>query len=118
MIHRTQQWLLALLLCLHASSVFAQVNVTVRIHGVNSELEQNIRLYLSIEQQKNNPLLSEGRLHRLQKKAPEEISKALQPLRAADRRRAEWRRFLAHRVDREEAGILIAPTASSPCGNG
>ncbi len=67
------------LCALTALSAQAQVDVSVLISGVNKELEDNVRLFLSIEQQKNSDLLSPGRLKRLNKKAPQEISKALQP---------------------------------------
>jgi len=42
-------------------------------------LETNVRLFLSIEQQKDHPLLTEGRLQRLHQKAVQEIVTALQP---------------------------------------
>lgn len=71
--------LLALLVCFYSATLFAQVNVTVKISGIDMLLEDNVRLFLSIEQQKEHPLMSEGRLLRLHKKAPQEISKALQP---------------------------------------
>lgn len=77
--YKMQPLLLALLTCLHASMLFAQVNVTVEISGIDKPLEDNVRLFLSIEQQKSHALISAGRLHRLHKKAPQEISRALQP---------------------------------------
>jgi translocation and assembly module TamA len=70
------------LLCicmLGALPVQAQVDVSVVISGVDQQLEDNVRLFLSIEQQKNSDLLTQGRLQRLNKNAPREISKALQP---------------------------------------
>jgi len=57
----------------------AQTPVTIEIRGIEETLEQNVRLFLSIEQQKNHPLITAGRLQRLHKKAPQEISAALQP---------------------------------------
>lgn len=72
-------WLLALLGCFYAGTLFAQIDVNVEIRGVSSVLEENVRLYLSIEQQKAQSLMSEDRLHILHKKAPQEITKALQP---------------------------------------
>ena len=74
--------LLAGLLCLIAFSLqqlHAQVKVNVEIDGINQQLEQNVRLFLSIEQQKDSELLSQGRLQRLHKKALQEIRKALEP---------------------------------------
>ena len=57
----------------------AQTPVTIGISGIEPTLEQNVRLFLSIEQQKNHPLITAGRLQRLHKKATQEISAALQP---------------------------------------
>lgn len=51
----------------------------VEITGVEKKLEDNIRLLLSVEQQKDHSLMSEGRLRRLHKKAHQEIASALQP---------------------------------------
>lgn len=77
--HKMQQLLLAFLAFIVSTTLFAQTDVTVIINGVDSAQEENVRLFLSIEQQKNHPYMNEGRLYRLQQKAPEEISKALQP---------------------------------------
>ncbi len=57
----------------------AQVEVTVVISGIDSTLENNVRAYLSIEQQKQNPLLGPDQLRRLHRKAEAEIAAALQP---------------------------------------
>ena len=70
---------LAILACFYSASLFAQVDVNVVVIGINKKLEDNVRLSLSIEQQKSHVLMSEGRLRRLHKKAPLEISNALQP---------------------------------------
>ncbi len=77
--YKAQRMLLALLSCLCSATVFAQIDVTVDINGVDQRLEDNVRLFLSIEQQKAHALISEGRLRRLHQKAPLEITKALQP---------------------------------------
>lgn len=72
--------LLTLLSCIYSTSLYAQQsNVNVVINGIEKKLEDNVRLYLSLEQQKEHALLSEGRIRRLHKKAPDEINKALQP---------------------------------------
>lgn len=68
-----------LLACLFATYAFAQINVDVRISGIDTLVEENVRQFLSLEQQKNHSLMSEGRLRRLHKKAPQEITLALQP---------------------------------------
>lgn len=78
-----RHWLLIAFTCclsfFYSASILAQINVSVQISGIDSSLEANVRSLLSIEQQKNHHLLNEGRLQRLHDKAPEEISKALQP---------------------------------------
>ncbi len=77
--YKTQRRVLALLACLCSTALFAQDKVDVEISGIEKLLEDNVRLLLSIEQQKNHALISEGRLRRLHKKAPGEIASALQP---------------------------------------
>lgn len=74
-----QRLLLSLLTCFYTTVSFAQISINVEIKGVSAKLADNVRLFLSIEQQKGNALLSEARLRRLHKKAPLEINKALQP---------------------------------------
>ncbi|TDX98179.1 autotransporter assembly complex protein TamA [Thiohalophilus thiocyanatoxydans] len=76
---KTQQWLLALVACFYCNTLFAQVDLVVNIRGVDDSLEKNVRLYLSLEQQKESVLLTEGRVKRLHDKASQEISNALKP---------------------------------------
>ena len=71
--------LITLALYFLSTTLCAQTVVNVEISGIDEILEANVRLYLSIEQQKNHPLISDGRLRRLHKKAAPEISAALQP---------------------------------------
>ena len=71
--------LITLALCFLSTTLRAQTAVVVEIIGIDEILEDNVRLFLSIEQQKNHPLISDGRLRRLHKKAGPEISSALQP---------------------------------------
>ncbi len=71
--------LLTILLSLYALTAAAQPHVQVEIRGIEGELADNVRAYLSIEQQKDHPLLSEARIRRLQQKAPAEIRAALEP---------------------------------------
>ena len=71
--------LIILAMCFLSTTLRAQTVVNVEISGIDEILEENVRLYLSIEQQKNHPLISDGRLRRLHKKAGPEISAALQP---------------------------------------
>ena len=65
--------------CFFSPIASAQVPVNVEITGINQTLETNVRLLLSIEQQKDHPLITVGRLQRLHQKAIEEIATALQP---------------------------------------
>jgi len=71
--------LLVILAFFHSTTLLSQVNVEVKVTGINKELENNVRMILSIEQQKDHALMSEGRIHRLHKKATLEISNALHP---------------------------------------
>ena len=77
--YKIHHWLFIMLTCLYAGSLSAQLNLNIEIKGVDNEIEDNIRQYLSIEQQKDHALLSEGRLRHLHKKAPQEITRAIQP---------------------------------------
>ncbi len=74
-----RQLLLFLLATVVTFPVVAQMNIDVVLNGVDGEQAENIRLFLSIEQQRDNPLLNEGRLKRLHEKALQEIKQALQP---------------------------------------
>jgi len=76
-----RQLRLSILLCglLYSMMAGAAVNVSVDLQGVSGVLADNVRLYLSIVQQKDNPLLTPGRLQRLHNKASDEIRRALQP---------------------------------------
>lgn len=77
--YTVQRMLLTLLVFFCTASVFAQTRVNIVISGIDKPLEDNVRLFLSIEQQKDHALLSEGRIRRLHTKAVQEISRALQP---------------------------------------
>ena len=74
-----QRLALALLLSIFSPTASAQLTIAISVTGVDKTLENNIRLFLSLEQQQKHPLMSEGRLRRLHKKARLEISRALQP---------------------------------------
>lgn len=76
---KTQQWLLALTVFFYCNTLAAQINLSIDVSGIDAELETNVRLYLSLEQQKESPLLTEGRVKRLHSKAPLEIANALKP---------------------------------------
>lgn len=71
--------LLALLAFFYSTTIFSQTAVNVEINGLDKQQEDNVRLFLSIEQQKDNTLTNEGRLRRLHNKATKEIADALQP---------------------------------------
>ncbi|MCP3688551.1 MAG: outer membrane protein assembly factor [Gammaproteobacteria bacterium] len=73
--------LVLVLLCagVATTSSGAQTPVRVDITGLDSVMEANVRLFLSIEQQEEHRLLTPGRLQHLHRKAKKEISAALQP---------------------------------------
>jgi len=71
--------LLVLVLYVWSSILPAATDVEILVKGLDKNLEQNVRLFISIEQQKNHALLNAGRLKRLHQKAPGEIEQALQP---------------------------------------
>ncbi len=57
----------------------AQTRIDIEIDGVEEALETNVRLYLSLEQQKDNPLLDDRQIRRLHLKARSEIAAAMEP---------------------------------------
>ena len=71
--------LLILALILFSTALRAQTDIEIQISGVDAKLEKNVRLFLSLEQQKDHPLMSEGRMRRLYRKGKDEIAAALQP---------------------------------------
>ncbi|MCG6890254.1 MAG: autotransporter assembly complex protein TamA [Gammaproteobacteria bacterium] len=71
--------LLLLLGTFISTQSWAQPVVKVDIKGIDTELETNVRLFLSIEQQRAHPLMSDSRIRRLHQKANAEIAAALQP---------------------------------------
>ena len=71
--------LLVILAFLCVQPAYALLNIDVEIRGISGDLQENVRLFLSIEQQKTHALVNEGRLRRLHKKALTEIANALQP---------------------------------------
>lgn len=75
----TRALVLALSISFYSPLLVAKMTIDIDISGVDKVLENNIRLFLSVEQQKKHALMSEGRLRRLHKKAPKEIARALQP---------------------------------------
>lgn len=70
------KWI-CLVTLLFSSTINASVEV--EIQGVENKLLDNVRLFLSIEQYRDNKQLKQGRLYRLHEKAEDEIRKALQP---------------------------------------
>lgn len=64
---------------LHSTLLSAAPVVTVTIEGVSDTLLANVEAWLSLEQQREHPLLTEGRIQRLHNKADEEIGNALKP---------------------------------------
>jgi translocation and assembly module TamA len=68
-----------LLALLYSANLWAQPLIQVEIEGIDELLETNVRLFLSIEQQRDHALMSVGRMRRLHQKADQEIAAALQP---------------------------------------
>lgn len=66
-------WLLA------APAAYAGLPVQVEIRGLGDTLADNVRAFLAIEQQKDDPHLTEARLRRLYAEAPAQIRAALAP---------------------------------------
>ncbi|MDM8564978.1 autotransporter assembly complex family protein [Candidatus Halobeggiatoa sp. HSG11] len=58
---------------------YAADKIEITIEGVEGEILQNVKAYLSIEEQKEHPRLSARRVKRLHKQATKEIKQALQP---------------------------------------
>jgi translocation and assembly module TamA len=73
------QFIVMAALCLYVIAAQAGLAVNVEITGISGALLNNVRAYLSIEQQKNDPELNENQLQRLHHRAEGEIAKALQP---------------------------------------
>jgi translocation and assembly module TamA len=71
--------LLVLFSIFNPGSARAGLDVNVEVKGLSGELLTNVLAYLSIEQQKFDPNLTELQLQRLHQRATEEITKALQP---------------------------------------
>ncbi len=71
--------LLVLFSLFNPGSAHAGLNVNVEVKGISDELLANVLAYLSIEQQKFDPNLTELQLQRLHQRAATEITKALQP---------------------------------------
>ena len=71
--------LLILASIIYSTALWAQTDVEIEISGIDEKLEKNVRLFLSLEQQKDHPLMSEGRMRRLHRKANDEITSALHP---------------------------------------
>ena len=113
--YKTQRMLLALLAIFFSTTMFAQTTIDIEISGVDKPLKDNILLFLSVEQQKNEPLMSEGRLRRLHQKAPQEISKALKPFgyyptvnEQTSRKPSAYRSLLSYDID-TRPGLPLTP---------
>jgi len=68
-----------LILLVVCQNLYATTTVQIHLQGIQGELLNNVLTYLSLEQQKNHPRLSEYRIRRLHKLAPFEIQEALRP---------------------------------------
>lgn len=70
------RFFVGLLLCSYTFVAFAQVKIDIQ--GVADDMLENVRTYLSLQQQQDQEL-SPGRIRRLHRQAPAEIKRALQP---------------------------------------
>ncbi len=78
--NRMPAWLLTFALALAvAAPAWAKPQVVVEVEGVSGKEQENVLGFLSLEQQKDYPLLTEGLIDYLYGKAPEEIRQALRP---------------------------------------
>jgi len=68
-----------LLLTINQNVFATHIAVEIQVEGVKGELLTNVLAYISLEQQKKHPRLSDRRIKRLHKQASEEIKQALQP---------------------------------------
>ena len=84
----------------------AAIQLDVILEGVEGGIKNNILSYLSIEQQKNHPNLSEGRIYRLHQKAIGEIKNAMQPFGYYE---AEIKSRLDHEGNKWSAYYLVDP---------
>jgi translocation and assembly module TamA len=73
-------WLSVLFFGLTGASL-GQTTPTVNVHlsGISGEVEANVERVLGIYLQRDDPVLTEGRIRRLHQKAATEITRALQP---------------------------------------
>lgn len=55
------------------------VRLSIEFEGLSDELEESVLAQLSLEREREHPLLDEYRIQRLHRQAPEEIRNALQP---------------------------------------
>ncbi len=68
-----------LILLLLSPAGLADIKLNIEIRGIDADQQANARLFMSIEQQKNDTLLTETGLRRLHTKAVDEIRLSLQP---------------------------------------
>ena len=68
-----------LILLTFSGILLAADKIEITIEGIEGEILDNVKAYLSIEEQKEHSRLSSRRIKRLHKQAPEEIEQALQP---------------------------------------
>jgi len=87
-----------------STHAFGVIQLDVVIEGVDGDIKNNVLSYLSIEQQKSHPNLTEGRIHRLHHKASGEIKSALQPFGYYQ---PEIQARLEHEKDKWSAYYLI-----------
>lgn len=70
--------ILILMVLLVSLPVFG-LDVQVNVNGLESDIEENVLVYLSVEQERSRKSLNEARLRLLHNKAEKEIRQAMQP---------------------------------------
>ena len=68
-----------ILMVLSVSFPVLALDIAVKVNGLDSELEDNVLIYLSVEQEKSRKTLNEARLRLLHGRAEKEIGEALRP---------------------------------------
>jgi len=80
--------------------------INVKLEGVDQDMQRNILSYLSLYQQRNDKLLTPGRIAWLYGKAPDEIRAALEPLGYYH---AAIDPDLEHKTDQYNATFRVTP---------
>lgn len=83
-----------------ATAAAHALDIVVQIEGLDGEQEANVRVFLSLEQEKTRKGLTEGRLRLLHREAPAEIRRALQPF-------GHFKPKIESRLKQHESGFQV-----------